>query len=125
MWRPLCATPAPLSVAAVAPRSWDGRSHTDRERFRLLWGRGTAVESQPSPIDVATHIRRTAKLARLEAVLLVADAALSPRRLAQLATLADATEARTLIGRLNAAYDAAAAPYRVERVASGYRLLTL
>jgi len=58
-------------------------------------------------------------------VLLVADAPLSPRRLAQWATLADATEARTLIGRLNAAYDQAGTPFRVERVAAGYRLFTL
>src|SRR5262249_45842525 len=77
-------------------------------------------------VDHSTgSVRRTAKLARLEATLLVADAALSPRRLAQIATLADATEARTLINRLNAAYDASASPFRVERVAGGYRLLTL
>jgi segregation and condensation protein B len=64
-------------------------------------------------------------MARLEAVLLVADGPLSPRRLAQLATLADATEARTLISRLNAAYEQAGTPFRVERVAAGYRLFTL
>lgn len=69
--------------------------------------------------------RRTAKMARLEAVLLVADAPFSPRRLAQMATLADATEARTLINRLNAAYEQTATPFRVERIAAGYRLLTL
>ncbi len=63
-------------------------------------------------------------MARLEAVLLVADAPQSPRRLAQWATLADATEARTLINRLNAAYDQAGTPFRVERIAAGYRLFT-
>jgi segregation and condensation protein B len=74
-------------------------------------------------LSVACH--RTAKMARLEAVLLVADVPLSPRRLAQLATLADATEARTLIARLNAAFEQTATPFRVERVAAGYRLFTL
>jgi segregation and condensation protein B len=69
--------------------------------------------------------RRTPKMARLEAVLLVADVPLSPRRLAQLATLADATEARTLINRLNAAFEQTATPFRVERVAAGYRLFTM
>src|SRR5205807_9731404 len=59
------------------------------------------------------------------AVLLVSDVPLSPRRLAQLATLADATEARTQINRLNAAYEQAGTPFRVERVAAGYRLFTL
>jgi segregation and condensation protein B len=69
--------------------------------------------------------RRTAKMARAEAVLLVADVPLSPRRLAQLATLADATEARTQINHLNSAYEQTGTPFRVERVAAGYRLFTL
>lgn len=68
--------------------------------------------------------KRTPKLARLEAVLLTADSALPARRIAQCALLADATEARTLIQRLNAAYDAARTAFRVERVANGYRLYT-
>lgn len=68
--------------------------------------------------------RRTAKLARLEAVLLVADGALSTRRLAQLATLADVREAGQLIDRLNAEYDRVQTAFRIERVAAGYQLLT-
>lgn len=67
---------------------------------------------------------RTPKMARLEAVLLVADGALSARKLVQLATLADVTEAKRLIERLNAAYDLDGSPFRVERVAAGYQLLT-
>src|SRR5258707_1304344 len=91
-----------------------------------LWQlRGGATESTGDPGTLSIACRRTAKMARLEAVLLVADVPLSPRRLAQLATLADATEARTLINRLNAAFEQAATPYRVERVAAGYRLFTL
>ena len=65
----------------------------------------SAATSEPG-LDagiLSVACQRTPKMARLEAVLLVADAPLSPRRLAQLATLADATEARTLIARLNAA----------------------
>ena len=67
---------------------------------------------------------RTPKMARVEAALLVADAPLTLRRLIQLATLADLTEARQLIERLNVAYDRAETAFRIERVASGYRLLT-
>jgi segregation and condensation protein B len=67
---------------------------------------------------------RTPKMARVEAVLLVSDAALSTRKLVQLATLADVAEAKTLIERLNAAYDRSGSPFRVERVAAGYQLLT-
>ena len=63
-------------------------------------------------------------MARLEAVLFVADEALPLRRLVQLATLAEVSEAQELIEQLNAAYDSAASSFRVERVATGYRLLT-
>ena len=67
---------------------------------------------------------RTPKMARVEAVLLVSDAVVSSRKLVQLATLADVTEAKLLIDRLNAAYDQSGSPFRVERVATGYQLLT-
>ena len=67
---------------------------------------------------------RSAKMARVEAVLLVSDSALTTRRLATLATLADAAEAKSLIEQLNAAYDHASSAFRIERVASGHQLLT-
>ena len=94
----------------------------------ILWSwrfGGVALESPGTPGPLSVACRRTHKMARLEAILLVADAPFSPRRLAQLATLADATEARTLINRLNAAFDQSGTPFRVERVAAGYRLFTL
>ena len=45
-------------------------------------------------------------MAKVEAVLFVADSALSTRKIAQLATLANASEARELIDQLNAALEA-------------------
>jgi segregation and condensation protein B len=63
-------------------------------------------------------------MARVEAAMLVMDAPLSIRRLMQLATLADVADARHLIDQLNAAYDRDGTAFRIERVASGYRLLT-
>lgn len=74
--------------------------------------------------DDGNLVQRTRKMARLEAVLLVADSALSFRKLAQLATLADAAEARALSEKLNAAYDAVSCAFRIERVATGVRLMT-
>jgi segregation and condensation protein B len=67
---------------------------------------------------------RTPKMARVEAVLLVSDAALSTRKLVQLATLADVAEAKSLMERLNAAYDRSDSPFRIERIAAGFQLLT-
>ena len=67
---------------------------------------------------------RTPKMARVEATLLVSNGPQSARRLMKLATLADVSEARRLVDRLNLAYDNSGSAFRIERVASGYRLLT-
>jgi segregation and condensation protein B len=72
----------------------------------------------------AEHGRRTPKLARVEAALFVAGGALSPRRLVQAATLADTDEARSLVTLLNDVYDAGGSAFRIERVATGYQMLT-
>jgi segregation and condensation protein B len=63
-------------------------------------------------------------IARLEAVLLLAREPLNSRKLSQYANLADGTQARTLIRRLNEQYDRAGRAFRVEHVAGGYQLLT-
>src|SRR5262245_48206244 len=109
----------------VPPAGW---RLTDNAAPAVLWSmrlKTAAGETVRDSASLSVACRRTAKMARLEAVLLVADVPLSPRRIAQLATLADATEARTLICRLNAAFEQAGTPFRVERVAAGYRLFTL
>lgn len=68
--------------------------------------------------------RRSRKLARLEAVLLVADGALSFRKISQFATLADAAEARELVKELNDKLDRGGAAFRIEKVATGVRMMT-
>ena len=69
------------------------------------------------------QVRDTA-LARLEAVLFLAREPLNCRKLSQYANLADGTEARTLVGRLNELYDRAGRAFRVQEVAGGMQLLT-
>src|SRR5690606_16862162 len=49
---------------------------------------------------------------------------LSSRKLSQYANLADGTEARTLVARLNDRYDRGGRAFRVEQVAGGYQLVT-
>ena len=63
-------------------------------------------------------------VARVEAVLFVAREPISSRKLAQFAGLADGTQARTLIRRLNKLYDDAGCAFRAEEVAGGFQLLT-
>lgn len=107
------------------PVTWARQSEFSTECYRAFLRRGVSSERSLESGAGGSPARRTPKMARLEAVLLVTDAALSPKRVAQLATLADATEARTLINRINASYEHSGSPFRIERVASGYRMLTL
>ncbi len=113
-------------------------------RTSLAPAPSTRITRTPDPLGLAWHFRarcaeepeilsligldraclRTAKMARVEAVLLVSDSALSTRKLAALATLADAAEAKLLLDQLNAAYDRSGSAFRIERVASGYQMLT-
>lgn len=67
---------------------------------------------------------RTAKMARVEAVLIVADSAISTKRLVHLATLASALEARQLIDQLNIALEHDDSAFHIEQIASGFRLMT-
>lgn len=79
---------------------------------------------QETQVSANSTVVRSRKVARLEAVLFVAEGALSARKLAQFATLADHKEAIALIEELNSAYDRSGSSFRVECVAGGYRLLT-
>jgi len=62
---------------------------------------------------------RTERLARIEAILFLAREPLGTRKLAQLADLADGTEARTLIRKLNSLYDREGCAFRAVEVAGG------
>ncbi len=64
------------------------------------------------------------KLRKLEAAIFLSPEGLSSRKLAKLAGLADATEARTLIRQLNQSLDEDGRAYRIEEVAGGYAMMT-
>ena len=65
---------------------------------------------------------RTERLARLEAVLFLTREPLGTRKLAELADLADGTETRTLIRKLNRLYDEEGCAFRAVEVAGGFQL---
>ncbi|MCA9146581.1 MAG: SMC-Scp complex subunit ScpB [Planctomycetales bacterium] len=98
------------SAVTVNHRRWGHAWNSDSS------GVESATEGSPSGRDM--------RLQRLEAVLFLAREPLSSRKLSQFASLADATEARTLIRRLNELYDTNGRAFRVEDVAGGYQLLT-
>jgi segregation and condensation protein B len=66
----------------------------------------------------------SARRSRLEAVLFLAREPLTLRKLAQLANLTDATEARTVLKSLQARYDERQCAFQVAQVAGGYQLMS-
>lgn len=76
------------------------------------------------PAKVRGARRRDQLTALVEAVLLVANEPISSRRLSQVAGLADPTQARTAVRRLNELYVLEGSAFRVEEVAGGWQLLT-
>jgi segregation and condensation protein B len=85
----------------------------------LAWTRPTTACVEPT-----SSIRRDPRTARVEAVLFLANEPLGSRRIAQLASLADGTEARTLVRRLNQYYDSQDSAFRIEEIAGGFQMLT-
>ena len=83
------------------------------------WVAAGTLDAVPQPAD-----EMEVALQRLEAVLFLSREPLTSRKLSQYANLADGTQARTLVRRLNERYDAAGRAFRVEHVAGGYQLLT-
>lgn len=82
---------------------------------------GTVARRESAAAD--PHVRDP-NLARLEAVLFLSSEPLGTRKLATLAHLADGTEARTLVRRLNQIYAASGSAFAAEEVAGGFQLMT-
>jgi segregation and condensation protein B len=119
---------APRSLTQMSCRnvSVPLRTESSLSGVAWLWRVSSANSSDTLAFPSANRLTglRTPKMARVEAVLFVADSALSSRKLAQFALLSDPTEARTLVRQLNELYDRQGSSFRVEQVAAGYRLLT-
>lgn len=122
-----CRPGSNLAQPVGLPAAWRAQSvHPACRPVRPYLARLPLWNETSTTPDVATSSTqvRNPRVARLEAVLFAADAPLSSRRLAAAATLADATEARTLVRQLNALYDADQSAFRVEQIAGGFQLLT-
>jgi segregation and condensation protein B len=87
------------------------------------WFLRTTISEEPSA-SAAVSQSRSKRLACVEAAFFLAREPQSSRRLAQLAGLADGTEARTLVRTLNRLYDAEGCAFRVEEVAGGLQLMS-
>jgi segregation and condensation protein B len=90
-----------------------------RGRCSALGLNGASVSSGDAAADRAWRRR-----SRLEAILFLARGPLGLRKVAQLANLADGTEARTLLRSLQERYDERGGAFQVAQVAGGYQLLS-
>jgi segregation and condensation protein B len=84
---------------------------------------GVSATATPQPLE-SLKANRLSRRARLEAVLLLAREPLTLRKLAEMANLADGTEARSLIEELRKVHAARGSAFQVVRVAGGRQLLT-
>jgi segregation and condensation protein B len=81
------------------------------------------LDGQVEPAAAGEGVRDSF-VALVEAVLLVADEPLPARRLARVAGLADAAEARRVVQKLQEIYDLDGSAFQVEELAGGFQLLT-
>jgi segregation and condensation protein B len=119
--------PLSTQLARVGNRSgsplFASRRQTGDEREKVAWRSGRPAPSEEPP-GVSSARRRDERTARLEAVLFLAREPINTRKLAQFADLADGTEARTLIRRLNRWYDESGSAFRAEELAGGFQLMS-
>ncbi len=95
-----------------------------RPGMEWAWAtRSTKPVEQTSTIRNEGH-QRSPALQRLEAALFVAEGSLTARKLMQFAALPSASEIPGLVDQLNLAYEACGTAFRVERLATGYQLMT-
>lgn len=83
-----------------------------------------AVGSQSSEPAASHAEAQTLRRTRLEAALLLSREPITLRKMAQLAGLDDATEARTLLKELSGLHDARGSAFEVLQVGGGYQMLT-
>ncbi|TWU40806.1 SMC-Scp complex subunit ScpB [Novipirellula artificiosorum] len=100
------------------------RSKPPRRPYGVLSGHNEPSTDIPADAEPTSGDDPQKKRKRVEAVLFLAKVPLSPRKLSQLAHLADATEARTLVRELNTSYESHGRAIRVEQIAGGYRMMT-
>ena len=115
----------PQQLQSVALRYRAAGISSSSSAINRMWAPSrNAGADALTPTIGSSPSRRDLRLQRLESVLFLAREPLSSRKLSQFASLADATEARTLIRQLNELYDVSGRAFRVEDVAGGYQLLT-
>ena len=105
-------------------RAWLRRPADQLPRNHRLPLRYRYPDDDVADTAAAGELVRDARLASIEAALLAADEPLNARRLAALAGIKHAGEARRLVQKLRSFYDQDSSAFQVEELAGGFQLLT-
>ncbi len=108
-------------------RAWSNSSPASTVAAGHHWwllARRSPTADAPLGVEAVDEYTRSPKHARLEAALFVAAGPLTLRKLMQFATLASVAEGRQLIRELDAMYEQSGSAFRIEKLATGYRLYT-
>lgn len=100
------------------------RRPSDRRPGNVVLPWAFRVRNEPTEQGLSDPHARDLELARIEALLLMADEPLTARRIAEVVGLADAAAARKQIERLQELYTADGSAFQIESLAGGYQLLT-
>ncbi len=115
-WATLLRRPPIIGGPALALRALVGSRLPLAYRICREAGRTDVVARGP--------LTRDARLALVEAVLFATEEPLPAKRIAALAGLKDAVEARRLVRRLQSLYEQDGTSFQVEELAGGFQLLT-
>jgi segregation and condensation protein B len=111
-----------LAISASTVRAPVHRAFRSSRAMRRFKGRREQPVLNPALANLPGV--RSAKLARVEAVLFAAGEPMSTRRIADAANLTDGPEARVLVQQLKGYYEAEASAFTVESIAGGWQLCT-
>ncbi len=103
------------------------RVHCVPDRERMLWLRGSSGQTGATGrLEILQDggLVRTARMARLEAALLISEGAIPAKKLVQVARLIDVKEVQQLVQILNESYDRSRTAFRIEQTANGFILMT-
>lgn len=106
-----------MTFGPQSRRLFSERPGSVRMPFALRYRSATSDEA-------SDPLARSAALARVEAVLMMADEPLTSRRLAEIAGLDDGHHARRLVEELKTRYEADGTAFEVAELAGGFQLLT-
>ena len=100
---------------------FDSRSLPRNRRLPAIY---RWLNEEQSEAALGDEHAREPRVAMVEASLFAADEPLTPRKLAAAAGLSDGNEARRLVKKLQALYEAEGSAFEVEEIAGGFQLLT-